>query len=156
MKGITNSNNQLLITNIIDSYGHNRFIEGTSTIRSITGISNTYNKWSLSGTNLHFDFCFKVNSGTTINSYVILYDYALPSWVYDRITTPSHIANKDWVAVKEEKATNNAGVPEGSAYSFLLQKDTVGYVHLYYISGTRTASSDEYFRVTFDLLIDLD
>ena len=143
------------ISNLKDSDGHNRFIEGTIAIRNASGITNIYSKWSLSGTHLMAVFAFKLSANATLGNYQILYDGYLPQWLHNKIFT---FSNSGWIEVNKISPCDNDGVPQSSETSFMFHKEQLyqNGIQLYHIGPTRVPSVDEYYRVSFDLLIDTD
>lgn len=74
-----------LMSNIVDSHGNKRFVEGTGTLPAIEGLTITYNKWSLSGTHLMLVLCGSIAKNTNLNTGNTIVNYNLPQWVLDKI-----------------------------------------------------------------------
>ena len=71
------------LDDIVDSKGNKRFIEGEGTPATITGMTITYNKWSLSGTHLML-----VLAGTfdnDVSATATLVSFELPEWILNKI-----------------------------------------------------------------------
>lgn len=73
-----------IFENIVDKDGHKRFIEGDITIEEKEGVTQTYGKWSLSGTHLLIVICFDVDNGTVMASGKFA-EVNVPAWVVDKI-----------------------------------------------------------------------
>ena len=56
------------ITTLVDSQSHNRFVEGEGDLKTIAGITFTYNKWSLSGTHFMLVLAGSIANGTAITT----------------------------------------------------------------------------------------
>ena len=137
-----------------DQNGNSRFVEGNLTTSTISNITFTYKKWSLSGTHLMLVLAFKVDSATTINAYTDLGYANIPSWVMNKIYTISSNTNR--VTVNEFKSTSQYGASDVS-FNLALNKDTNN--NRLYVQNTESAVSlnaNTYVRIQFDLLIDTD
>ena len=70
----------------MDSQGHERFIEGDITIETIEGVTQTYGKWSLSGTHLMIVLCVSIANNTALTSSTYFVDdIDIPDWIKDKI-----------------------------------------------------------------------
>ena len=70
--------------NIVDKDGHKRFIEGPITGITITGLTFTYNRWSLSGSHLLYVVAGKIDNGAVLPNQTLCRAY-LPQWILDKI-----------------------------------------------------------------------
>lgn len=135
---------------IIDSSDHSRFIEGDITTGTISGVTFTYAKWSLSGTHLMMVLAGTIESGKH------LYDYEfgkvnLPSWVLSKIypTVGSLIERKSFDLYKANESTD-------VTQAVYLGKST-NYLAIGGSGATQvTTTAEDSFRFQFDLLIDAD
>ena len=75
------------IDNLVDKNGHDRFIEGDITINEITGVTQKYGKYSLSGTHLLIVIAFEIESGTTLSASTDICTISLPQWIKDKLAT---------------------------------------------------------------------
>ena len=73
------------ISNLVDSKGNPRFVEGEGTPATIEGFTSTYCKWSLSGTHLMI-----MLAGTFANASVLpvntrIATFSIPKFIHDKI-----------------------------------------------------------------------
>lgn len=137
-----------LFENIKDNNGNARFIEGTITPNSITGITYSYTRWSLSGSHLMIVLAGSTTSETTITGSTPLSSINIPSWVYDKIY-PSFGSNI--VMATTATIRNAAGGSFGDMSLRLVKENDDLYIRN--VSNI-TISTDRYFRIQFDLVID--
>lgn len=133
------------ISTLVDADGHERFIEGDITIEEVTGITQTYGKWSLSGSHLLVVLCIAIANTTAFDSTIASLD--IPVWIKDKII-PQFASV---VEVKEVKAYNTSDATS-QALTYVLRKDTSKNVTI--TISSFTASKDRVARLSFDLLID--
>lgn len=134
-----------LFENIVDKDGHKRFIEGEGVKpASQTGITLTYNKWSLSGTHLMCVIAGSVTAGT-YTSVIVNYD-SMPTWIKDKIigVSDNYIEFKSYPFYVGYL---------GQAVSIQISKSVNGGLVFAFTSST-TFSETKYFRIQYDLLID--
>ena len=129
---------------IKDKDGHARFIEGDITIATLTGFTQTYGKWSLSGSHLLIVVAVEVASGTYTSER--LCEITLPTWIFDKIY-PLYGTVVDY---KPTTQFNGGIVGTFNAY---LGKDT-GVGKLFIQSGSQTPTQNVAIRYSYDLLID--
>ena len=134
------------LENIKDLAGHNRFIEGNVDVETVSGITFTYNKWSLSGTHLMI-VCTGTIADTTVLANNI--DWAicnLPEWILDKIyeVFSTYVEAKTVSLRAVDSSVQNIALALGK------QTDGLFIRHL----GTVTLTAERNFRVQFDLLID--
>ena len=128
--------------NIVDKNNHNRFIEGDITIETITGITQKYGKWSLSGSHLLIVLAVDIANATSLG--VKLAEVELPEWIKSKII-PLYSTR---VAYKVEYAFADDNSQQQITY--LVDKTANGLS--IYPYGTITA--DRHARFQLDLLID--
>lgn len=137
--------NQPIFESIVDKNGNNRFIEGDLDVETITGVSFTYAKWSLSGTHLMIVIAGDVASGTTL-SQQDLCTIDLPDFIKDKIV----VLFSSVVALNETKAYDGSWNAQ-DIYSYLYKSsDNIG-INVY---STTEFATNKSFRIQFDLLID--
>jgi hypothetical protein len=136
------------LESIVDSHSNPRFVEGDITMITFEGITQTYGKWSLSGTHLMIVVCADVANGTTIPNYDMAF-ISLPAWILNKINPliASRIETKDVLMYNTSFTTQVITV-------VLTKGETsLGLV-------TRGASvqltADRKFRIQFDLLVDAE
>lgn len=136
-----------LFENIKDNNGNKRFVEGSLTTSSITGMTYDYSKWSLSGTHL-----MMVLAGFTTDSVVLsqgqtICEIELPSYIFDKI----YPVTSNQVDTKQISFKNTVGGTIDNVTIWLI-KDTNKLV--FQNRTNITIATDRYFRMQFDLLID--
>ena len=133
------------ISNLVDSKGNPRFIEGEGTPLSQEGFTSTYCKWSLSGTHLMLVLAGSVASGTTISTLSIMASYNLPAWILNKIVpvAGSIVEYKNIVAYASDYSTQTVN-------SFFRKSTDVAIA----INGSFTLTANRNFRIQYDLLID--
>ena len=141
-----------LMSNIVDSHGNKRFIEGNITMNSINGITQSYGKWSLSGTHLMIVLAGKIASGTTLSGGMIA-PVNVPKYILDKVNyiIPGRV---DVIRQRFPLYTATANVIADKL--FYLDKQTGNMNIGASLIDPVTASEDAYFRIQFDLLIDSD
>ena len=134
------------INNLIDKDGHERFIEGDITIEEIEGITQSYGKWSLSGTHLMIVVAGNIADTTALSWGTKIANIVLPDWIFEKIVP---IFATYYV---EAKSTPLYDINLGTqTVSSILRKQS-GKLDLLW--SNVTANADRSFRVAFDLLID--
>ena len=135
-----------LFENITDSHGNPRFIEGDITMNTIDGVTQTYGKWSLSGTHLMIVVAGDVVNGTVISQGTKLCDVNLPSYIKDKIVTI-------YPRVVDRKVVPFYGTDSSSQLVNIgLAKDSNIYIRT--TTSAYTMTENRVFRIQFDLLID--
>lgn len=130
---------------ITDKDGHKRFIEGEIELNeSVTAISKTYGKWSLSGSHLLIVFCGSMENGAILTGGYIS-TINLPAWVVNKIY-PLHSTT-----VVDQKVISFYGGTTQTVNGYL-EKNSANKIVLYL--GAVTANADKTFRMSYDLLID--
>ena len=80
---IENADSLKVFENITDKDGHKRFVEGDITVPTVSGMTKSYGKWSLSGTHLIIVLALNFDAGTYDSMGVGT--IALPSWIMAKI-----------------------------------------------------------------------
>lgn len=142
------------LDDIVDSQGNKRFIEGNGTPATLSGLTSSYCKWSLSGTHLMLVFAGKWANGSTFNTGDTLVSFIVPNFIAEKIypvwETVGGLENSSFVL---------ANVVGGGDINIncTLRKNTENPNELYITLATGyTLSQDKFFRIQFDLLIDSD
>ena len=144
METMTNDSWARIFEAIVDDNLHKRFVEGSITTPTISGVTISYAKWSLSGTHLLIVIAGSIESGTTLTNST-LGQIMLPDWIKDKIVP---IVNN----LVEEK--NSVGW--GTDYTQQsINVDLLKYSSLDIVASI-TTTAKRYFRIQFDLLIDND
>lgn len=136
-----------IFENITDNDGHKRFIEGDITIETLEGVTQTYGKWSLSGSHLLIVICISMANATEITggSILAIIDN-LPKWILDKIT-PLYGGNLEY---KSFSAYNSVGNAQSLGTYTQKPNDNSLAVRL----SNLTLTDDRNCRITYDLLID--
>ena len=135
------------LENIVDADGHKRFIEGNGTPLAQEGFTPSYNKWSLSGSHLMVVLAGGISNGTNISIYSNLLTIVLPQWIYDKIYT---VWGSSYIAVAKIELRANDWSTQELPVNIFKSDNMIG---IQTIEGI-TLTSDRYFRIQFDLLID--
>ena len=146
-------NGKIAFEDIEDAQGHKRFVEGDITIETIEGVTQTYGKWSLSGTHLMLVVACNVDTTANLRS-VKLCDINLPDWIKDKIivTFPNYsTVISATLTIKDVSSGDVIATP-----SIYLRKDNTNNVYINFANTTITITSNSLFRIEFDLLIDND
>ena len=135
------------VNTLVDSDGHDRFIEGDITIETITGVTQTYGKWALCGYHLMIAVAGSIDNGTTLTAGTFAKITDLPAWVYDKIVpmiAGVSVEQKTFLVFNDDYSNQSI--------TGVLQKLADGKLQIY--NGSLTASKDRSFRFIFDLIID--
>ena len=127
-----------------DEAGHQRFIEGDITFNEIEGLTQTYGKWSLSGSHLLIVIAGSIANETAISGTIIS-SIDLPAWIKDKLVPIYGQA----IVRQTDYAYSSDGATNQSVLNVLGKSGANIYVGSYI-----TATADRYFRYQFDLLID--
>lgn len=137
------------INTLVDANGHDRFIEGNG-VSEITGLTNAYCKWALSGSHLLLVCAGNVADGSSILTNDDVATFTLPEWIYNKIIpvwASTRIEAKNTVFYNDDWSSQSVGIVltklSGNTISFKSVSDI-------------TFTKDRAFRVAFDLLIDND
>ncbi len=137
--------NEAIFENIVDSEGHKRFIEGDITFDEITGLTQKYGKWSLSGTHLLIVVAGSIANATALNGKIATVE--LPEWIIDKL----QVVYGNAVLRQTDNVWASDGSTNQSAISVLGKSSNVISINEYI-----TANADREFRIQFDLLIDTE
>lgn len=143
----TNTISGASIESIVDKNGNKRFIEGDIEIEVIAGVTQTYGKWSLSGSHLLIVIAGNVANETAITSGRLA-QLNLPDWIKEKII-PVFSNVVDYKSI----ATYNVDWST-QAVGFTLRKYAVNNEVSILIENNVTFTKDRSFRIAFDLLID--
>lgn len=133
---------------IVDKDGHKRFVEGDIDTATISGVSFTYGKWSLSGTHLMIVIAFDIVSGTFLNS-LSLGTITLPKWIYDKIVP---LWADAFIEVKTLPVYNDDWTNQNLSVALSLKGNNQLDIRIPAVSFT--ASRNRSARFGYDLLID--
>lgn len=139
-----------ILDSLVDSKGNPRFIEGDITTNTITGLTYSYAKWSLSGTHLMIVLAGTFDNGASISPQGVGVLNELPSWVKDKIYAVwggNYIENKVCVLYASDWTSQTT--------TFLLVKDSNNDIRINLPSAI-TLTKERNFRIQFDLLIDAE
>jgi hypothetical protein len=141
------------ILSLKDAHGNPRFVEGDITMETIEGVTQTYGKWSLSGTHLMIVLVFTADANTILPSNSAIANVILPNYIFDRITP------LDQGRFIEGKAVYMRGKVNWWQASYTLNLTLGKNPTNLYISTSPTPPTidiDTTTRIQFDLLIDVD
>lgn len=132
------------ISNLVDSKGNPRFVEGDGTPATTEGFTSTYCKWSLSGTHLMLVIAGSV-ADTTVMPAVDWAKFYIPKWILDKIYTvwANRIERKNIELLASNYSSQNLTVYLGKEGNYL-----------FITAPTITLTAERFFRIQFDLLID--
>lgn len=139
----------VLMENIKDEDGHNRFIEGDISLQNTVpeGVTLTYGKWSLSGTHLMIVFSITIADETVLSTQY-LGNFTLPKWISDKIFT--------WFGNQIRAAGFQARASDGSNQNMnlSLRKSNVENGFGLYLDTAITLTAQRILIASYDLLID--
>lgn len=137
------------IASLVDSAGNSRFIEGSATLPTITGVTFTYGKWSLSGTHLMCVIAGTIASGNAIANGTIMAQFQLPTFILDKIypTQGSLVLYTTITSVGTNFQVTNTNAFVDKITDVIRLKLNQDYA---------SQTVDKNFRVQIDLLIDAD
>lgn len=141
--------NQPIFETIVDKNGNPRFIEEDIETETITGVTFSYAKWSLSGTHLMIVICGDVAPSTAVSANTKICDIELPDYIKDKIST----IYSTWVASKNAECIEEVTYSHATFLGSDMDKTEDG---LTLNSSVAIISSENkrHFRLAFDLLID--
>ena len=144
IEAVEADSNIKIFENIVDKDGHKRFIEGDITIETIEGVTQTYGKWSLSGSHLMI-----VVGANFANASVIangkLANINLPQWIVDKITPLFST-----IAIRHNETLWNTDYSSQTLIVNVEKQDNKIVMY----NGPLTLTKDRVGRFEFDLLID--
>lgn len=130
----------------ISNNNHYRFVEGDITMETITGVTQTYGKWSLSGTHLMIVLCLTVDGSTSLTASDLLCNVDLPLWIKQKIVPIFSF----YVLTNTYDAWNTGGSRTDFAAYLTKQDGAVKVI----MGANFNTSTTRYVRMQFDLLID--
>ena len=144
------------ILSLKDSHGNPRFVEGDITMETIAGVTQTYGKWSLSGTHLIIVIAFDIASGVTTPQNALLTRFNLPEFIYSKIEGVwGNAVNIINTSVREKLLWYNN--PKNLAAIQLYKLSNQAREIEIRTSGTAiTTDADSACRIQFDLLINAE
>ena len=134
------------IATLVDANGNDRFVGGDIVLDEKTGITQTYGKWSLSGSHLLIVIAFNV-ADTTVLTFSKACDFTIPEWIHNKIAV---ISQTDYV--ERNNVYLFADDQTSQSSNMWLRKGSSNKLSIYYASLTLT--KDRTCRCSFDLLID--
>lgn len=140
-----------LMENIKDSDGNLRFVEGNISTNTITGVTFTYNKWSLSGTHLMLVLAGTIAANTTIANGTVFAQVELPNYIQNKIVPIITIGNRRRFSRSDYKIFDNEYGTVDS-YNVLTRDSSSGPIN--FTNGAVTNEKLSGFRIQFDFLID--
>ena len=145
--------NGVNLTQLVDSKGNPRFVEGDGEKDGSTpeGVTLAYCKWSLSGSHLMIVCAGSIDNGTAIANDSYLAVYPLPEFILAKIYPvwdTRNIENKTSTFIADNWTTQTASTTLVKTATAVAIRKTGG--------GTFTLTANRSFRIQFDLLIDSD
>ena len=139
--------NQPIFETIVDKNGHSRFIEDDGTPKTITGMTSSYCKWSLSGTHLMLVFAGNFADECTLNNSPLC-EFAIPKWIYDKIYPV-------WLTYVEQKKIScvTDDWSDTDNIDIVLDKSN-NKLSVVQVGGSVVFDGKHNFRIVFDLMID--
>ena len=134
------------ISNLVDSKGNPRFVEGEGTPATIEGFTPTYCKWSLSGTHLMIVLAGTFANASQLPSNTNFSVYSLPSFIYDKI----YAVWGNNLEIKTINAYAEDWTTQAIQFKFMKTSNKTLAIQTNNVAFTAKRS----FRVQFDLLID--
>lgn len=138
----------IICENFKDKNGNPRFVEGDMTTETISGVTFTYAKWSLSGSHLLIVLCGEIANGTTLST-AYWATATLPDYIKNKI---SGVFATNYIEIKDTYAYYDSW--ESISVQNALVKNGAG-LRIQQIAGS-TAASTAHFRIQYDLLIDME
>lgn len=136
--------------NIVDKDGHKRFIEGDITAETISGVTQTYGKWSLSGTHLMIVLGLTIADAITLNNGDVLAVVNLPEWVVSKLSVlfANRIDSKQFLAFGANYSSQ--------VFNVSLNKIAPGNDTKIIKIDNLTLTAERNVRIQLDFLIDTD
>lgn len=134
--------------NITDANDNLRFVEGEIATKSLSNVTFSYNKWSLSGTHLMIVLAGKINASSILGTTEFA-TLNLPSWITNKITKGFGSGVVDLVSSLTDTSTPFAKTD--GRFQLLKNNDNTLSI---YIVGHQSTTNEQYFRCQFDLIID--
>lgn len=138
-----------LLSSIVDANGNARFVEGDGELADDTGITVSYNKWSLSGTHLMVVLAGTIADETALTSNQLLTTYTIPEYIGEKIYEVLY----NIIEVKGVNTYASDYTTQSVPIHFRKVSDTSLILR---VGSDITLTAERTFRVQFDLLIDTD
>ena len=142
------------MSNIVDSDGHKRFVEGNLTLGTPfanLGVTMEYGKWQLSGGHLMLVVALKIPSGVTTPTNALIARAILPQWIENKLVGlwSNTLDIKDFFVRNSVNWYQNINILK----NVIIYK--VGNNTLYISSSdTLTTEAESTCRIQFDFIID--
>lgn len=140
----------VVIENIKDEDGHDRFIEGNLALASsgFTGITFNYGRWSLSGTHLMIVVSGVAENNATMQDNLHIASASIPAWIYNKImpNATNVVDVKDFNVIVASHAMSKYGTITLRKQNDILRLDNS--------SGAKSITTGGMFRIQFDLIVD--
>ena len=138
------------IATLVDANGRDRFIEGEINVAEITGVTQTYGKWALSGEHLLLVLCISGENAVALtNGQQIASVTDLPTWIYDKIVAVMGYGG----IIKKSQDYYSPDTTGKQSADVMLAKVPEGLeITASYITMSEARNS----RIAFDLLIDAE
>lgn len=138
------------LDDIVDSAGNKRFVEADGTVvTEDSKFTPSYCRWSLSGTHLMCVLAGTVTANVYIGMTVSMANFTLPSYIGSKIFPVYRKALENRVIPIHD---GNGTVQQSVTFQFQYENNVISFVPQADIHVT----TDGYFRIQFDLLIDSD
>ena len=137
-----------LFETITDKHGNPRFVEGDITMNTITGVTQTYGKWSLSGSHLMIVIGGSIANTTTLPDTKTLAIISLPAYILNKIPSlwaGNYVDRKNFSLYSDDWTTQILSTG-------LLKRTNA--LEINKISSAITINANRTFRIQYDLLID--
>ena len=131
---------------LVDSKGNPRFVEGDGVPLEQEGFTSAYCKWSLSGSHLMCVLAGTIENTTVITAGTVLASFELPDYIKDKIVA----VWQTYLAYVSQSSYASDGTSQN--ITVFIEKTSSGLRLLK--SGTLTLSANRSFRIQVDLLID--
>jgi hypothetical protein len=139
------------LESIVDKDGNLRFVEGNITMETIEGVTQTYGKWSLSGTHLMIALVFTVDADTVLPSSRAIARITLPQFILDKITP---LDQNEYVDGKIFYMRGKTNWWQTTYNLNIMLAKNPNYIYFSTTSAIPTITNDCVVRIQFDLLID--
>lgn len=136
------------LDDIVDSHGNKRFIEGNLIVETATGVTITYNKWSLSGTHLMLVLAIEYDTTASFAVDDLFASVELPNYIINKIASGSRIIN---VQSPVSYKISDDSVFANFRYNLIRNNNTL---QIKYAAASIPTMQACYSRLQFDLLID--
>ena len=137
----------VICENFNDANGNARFVEGNLTPETVSGVTFTYAKWSLSGTHLMIVLCGEIANGTTIG-LVNLASAELPAYIRNKIVG---VFATNYIAIHDDRAYYDDWNSVSLQNALYKTDDGFGILQI----ANPTTTDVAHFRIQYDLIIDM-